>query len=175
MRRLPLFLPALFFALALALTACGSDDKTKSSAEAAGSAGQRSGAPPTGPLTEPAAPPPTGTTIKLAASDYGEILFDGEDQAIYLFDTEDSTNPACYGPCAEAWPPVLTDGRPRAAGGVKQRLLGTTKRRDGSLQATYNGHPLYYYDEPPGVVSCQDVFEFGGTWLVVDGAGNAVS
>lgn len=41
---------------------------------------------------------------------------------------------------------------------------------------TYNGHPLYYYvtDTRPGQITCQDVTEFGGTWLVVDPDGNAI-
>ena len=55
-------------------------------------------------------------------------------------------------------------------------LLGTTRRRDGRRQVTYNGHPLYYYisDVRSGQVTCQNVVEFGGTWLVVDPAGNAI-
>ena len=51
---------------------------------------------------------------------------------------------------------------------MKQSLLGTTKRRDGRRQITYRGHPLYFYDEPPRQILCQNVVEFGGTWLVVN-------
>jgi predicted lipoprotein with Yx(FWY)xxD motif len=59
---------------------------------------------------------------------------------------------------------------------VKSRLLGTTRRRDGKAQVTYGGHPLYYYegDRSPGQILCQDVDEFGGTWLVVSPSGRAV-
>jgi predicted lipoprotein with Yx(FWY)xxD motif len=41
---------------------------------------------------------------------------------------------------------------------------------------TYRGHPLYYYegDRKPGEILCQDVDEFGGTWLVVSPSGHAV-
>jgi predicted lipoprotein with Yx(FWY)xxD motif len=96
------------------------------------------------------------------------MLFDGRQQAIYLFDREDGTGPRCYGACAAAWPPVLTDGEPRSTGGVRDRLLGTVERRDGSVQVTYRGHPLYYYaHEAPGQVLCHDVVEYGGRWLVV--------
>ena len=73
-----------------------------------------------------------------------------------------------------AWPPVYTSGRPRARAGVDADLLGhRPKRRGGRRQVTYNGHPLYYYvtDTRPGQITCQDVTEFGGTWLVVDPAG----
>jgi predicted lipoprotein with Yx(FWY)xxD motif len=43
------------------------------------------------------------------------------------------------------------------------------RRADGRLQATYNGHPLYFYihDNEPGEVLCQNVEEFGGKWYVV--------
>jgi predicted lipoprotein with Yx(FWY)xxD motif len=71
---------------------------------------------------------------------------------------------------------VFTRGKPRARAGVDADLLGTTRRRDGRRQVTYNGHPLYYYvtDTKPGQITCQDVTEFGGTWLVVDPAGTAI-
>jgi predicted lipoprotein with Yx(FWY)xxD motif len=96
------------------------------------------------------------------------MLFDGRQQAIYLFDREGGSTPRCYGDCAAAWPPVLADGEPRARGAVRDGLLGTVERRDGSVQVTYAGHPLYYYaHEGPGQVLCHDVVEYGGTWLVV--------
>ncbi len=115
---------------------------------------------------------PRGTIITTAASDYGTMLFDRVGQAIYLFDREDSSTPQCYGACAQAWPPVLTTDPPRARTSVRQNLLGTTRRRDGSRQVTYNGHPLYYYaHESPDQVLCHNVDEFGGLWLVVTPAG----
>jgi predicted lipoprotein with Yx(FWY)xxD motif len=102
------------------------------------------------------------------------MLFDGNGQAIYLFDTETTSRPACYGDCADAWPPVLTTGPPQAAGEARADLLGTTDRDDGSVQVTYAGHPLYYYaHEAPGQVLCHDVTDFGGTWLVVTPGGAA--
>ena len=59
----------------------------------------------------------------------------------------------CYEGCAEAWPPVLTEGPPAAAG-VNAELLGTTTRTDGATQVTYGGHPLYFYaHEGKNVVS----------------------
>ena len=106
--------------------------------------------------------------VRTGPSAYGRMLFDGRQQAIYLFDREDGSRPRCYGDCAAAWPPVLAEGQPRAGGAVREGLLGTVERRDGSLQVTYAGHPLYYYaHEGPGQVLCHDVVEYGGTWLVV--------
>ena len=116
-----------------------------------------------------------GITIRTADSQFGTVLFDEGERAIYLFDKEKSSVSACYGDCAAAWPPVLTDGDPQAAGAADAKLLGTTRRQDGSTQATYNGHPLYYYvDDPPGQVLCHNVSEFGGLWLVVDPRGDPV-
>jgi predicted lipoprotein with Yx(FWY)xxD motif len=118
----------------------------------------------------------TGITIKAADnSDLGTILFDGKDGPVYLFDKETSDRSECYGDCARAWPPVVTDGSPRAGRGAQAAKLGTTQRRDGTMQVTYAGHPLYYYEgDSPGEVRCNDVEEFGGLWLVLDPSGKTV-
>ena len=162
---------------ALAVAGCGGDDD-----DGGGPAGGGYGSPPASTATEAtateapaAAKQQPGTEIEVGDSDYGRILFDGSDQAIYLFEKEQGSRSECYGACAEAWPPVLTDGDPVAAGGAAQKLLGTTERDDGSTQVTYAGHPLYYYvDDPKGEVLCQNVEEFGGLWLVVAPDGEAV-
>ena len=74
----------------------------------------------------------------------------------------------CYGECAEAWPPVYTDGDPQAGTGVEESLMGTVRRRDGRLQVTYAGKPLYLYaHEAPGEVRCHNVNLNGGLWWVV--------
>jgi predicted lipoprotein with Yx(FWY)xxD motif len=117
-----------------------------------------------------------GAKLKVAASDdYGEVLMTKGNKALYLF-TKDGKGPSdCYGDCATAWPPLLTKGKPVAGEGVTAGKLGTTRRDDGSRQVTYGGHPVYLYvHDRPGVILCQDVFEFGGTWLLVSGAGKAV-
>jgi predicted lipoprotein with Yx(FWY)xxD motif len=96
------------------------------------------------------------------------MLFDARKQAIYIWEVEESSRAECYGDCAEDWPPVLTDGTPVAEARVDEDLLGTTTRRDGSVQVTYGGHPLYYYaHEGPGEVKCHDVATHGGLWWVV--------
>lgn len=116
-----------------------------------------------------------GTRIKLRDSNYGRVLFSGTNRAIYLFDADSPRTTRCHGACAVAWPPVLTKGKPRAGGGVNAGKLGTLRRPDGRRQVTYNGHPLYFYvDDPRGEILCQNVSEFGGLWLVVNGRGNAV-
>ena len=96
----------------------------------------------TAPLSESPEPKP-GTEIVAGDSEFGQILFDTRDQAIYLFDIETAEEPKCYDDCAKAWPPVLTDGDPVAGADVEASLLGTTERSDGAVQVTYGGHPLY--------------------------------
>jgi predicted lipoprotein with Yx(FWY)xxD motif len=159
----------------LMLAGCGGDDGDSNggSAGAAESVSTTATAAQQPSPAEPAAA--TGTTIQVSSSDYGRILFDRKDQAIYLFEKESGPTSECYGECAEAWPPVLTEGAPQAGAGADQSLLGTTERDDGTTQVTYNGHPLYYYvDDPPGEVLCQNVDEFGGLWLVVTPNGEPV-
>jgi predicted lipoprotein with Yx(FWY)xxD motif len=116
-----------------------------------------------------------GEQLEVRDSEFGTILVDDQDETLYLFDKETSDASECYGDCAAAWPPYLTEGEPQAGKGIDQGLLGTTERDDGTSQVTYNGHPLYYYvDDPPGQVLCHNVEEFGGLWLVVTPEGNAV-
>ena len=119
--------------------------------------------------------PRPGAEIESGDSQFGPMLFDENDQAIYLFTKETGEKPGCYGDCAVAWPPVLTKGEPVAGKGLKQKLLGTTERKDGSTQVTYGGHPLYFYvNEGPGEVKCHNVLQYGGTWLVVGPDGEAL-
>lgn len=183
--------PALAVVLSL-LSACGSTTPEDPGVAAAASAPPSSPPPSSSPasIVPPASTPPSsappsttapppnpppaavGVTVATGNSAYGEMLYDGTGQAMYLFDLETGPLPRCYGACAEAWPPVLTDGPPQATGGARTELLGSTTREDGATQVTYAGHPLYYYvDDGKDEVLCHDVVEFGGLWLVVTPAG----
>lgn len=172
-------------ALAAGLTAgCGSDDPDRPAAERE----PRSSAPPaiaeTGAAREAGAAKEAGTggparrrgpRVKLHDSQFGPVLFDGKNRALYLF-THDGRRSRCYGACAAAWPPFYAKGRPRAARGVDRALLGTVRRRDGRRQVTYKGQPLYFYvDDPRGQVLCNDIVEFGGTWFALDAKGDPPS
>ena len=108
-------------------------------------------------------------TVKPAPSDYGKVLVDGRGHTLYLFTRDRADRSRCYGSCARAWPPFKTRTRPRVSGGLDPDEIGTVRRRGGARQVTYNGHPLYYYvgDRRPGQIFCQDVYEFGGRWLIV--------
>ena len=117
-----------------------------------------------------------GRTVKVVDSQFGPVVADRVGEALYLFDAEATTRPACYGDCAAIRPPVLAKGKPVAGRGLRAGLLGTTHRRDGRVQVTYRSHPLYnYVHDSPGRILCHDVFEFGGTWLVVAPDGRARS
>jgi predicted lipoprotein with Yx(FWY)xxD motif len=114
------------------------------------------------------------TKVRLKKTRFGRVLFDSDGYALYMF-TSDSRKSKCNGDCAVAWPPLRAQGKLVGGKGVKDRLLGKVKRKDGTKQVTYNGHPLYnYIDDPQGVVLCQNVREFGGLWYVVERSGKPV-
>ncbi len=163
------------------LTACG--EGSSPGADGPGSAASRTSdvteAPADSKTDEPSQSPnreatQAGIKIESGSSEFGQMLFDRTGQAIYLFDIEKTSRPRCYDACAEAWPPVLTKGDPVAGQGVDSSLLGTTERRDGTAQVTYNDHPLYFYaHEGKREVKCHNVFLNGGNWYVVQPDGDA--
>jgi predicted lipoprotein with Yx(FWY)xxD motif len=115
----------------------------------------------------------SGPILTARSSTYGKAVFNGRGFVLYAF-TRDRGRSACYGACAKAWPPYYAPkGKLRVGTGVKRSLLGTVRRRSGRRQVTYAGRPLYYYvgDTGPGVIRCQDVYEFGGRWLLVRPSG----
>ena len=119
-------------------------------------------------------PPATGTTVSLrSVGGLGQILVGPNGKTLYLFLADSGVMSRCAGSCAQNWPPLTTAGLPRAAGGVSQGLLGTTRRGTGTTQVTYNGHPLYYFiaDAGPGTAGGEGINAFGGRWEVVDAAG----
>ncbi|HEY7454126.1 MAG TPA: hypothetical protein VH683_06140 [Thermoleophilaceae bacterium] len=153
---------AMVLAGALLGAGCGGDDDGQADSGTPGPAdgGSRD--------TAPAERPKSGTTIVVGDSEFGTMLFDSKKQAIYIFENDRAGRSNCYDDCAEAWPPVLTRGKPEAGRGADASLLGTAKRRDGSLQVTYAGKPLYFYaHEGPGEVRCHNVNLNGGFWWVV--------
>ena len=123
----------------------------------------------------PVVPVTGGAAVDLGQNDtLGSFLVDDKGLTLYLF-TKDTPNTSnCYDNCATAWSPLLTIGDPVAGEGVDASKLGTTTRTDGSVQVTYNGWPLYYYEEDKaaGDVTGQDV---GGVWYVVSAAGEQVT
>jgi predicted lipoprotein with Yx(FWY)xxD motif len=149
------------------LAGCGGDGESDSKAGGESSASQNATQDATGSTTNTKGEG-TGTTVTLGDSQFGRILYDSKKQAIYIFERDEENESKCYGDCAAAWPPVFTKGEPQARKGIDRSLLGTTKRRDGRLQVTYAGKPLYYYaHESPGEVKCHNVNLNGGFWWVI--------
>jgi predicted lipoprotein with Yx(FWY)xxD motif len=157
------------FALVLvlaAIAACGSDDEPPAATASAPPAAEPTEAATAEPAAKPK--PKRGTRIVARSSEFGTMLWGPKRQAIYIFQRDAHDRSRCYGACAEAWPPVYTEGMPVAARGVRKGLLGTTRRRNGRKQVTYAGQPLYYYaHEGAGEVLCHNVNLNGGLWWVV--------
>jgi predicted lipoprotein with Yx(FWY)xxD motif len=107
------------------------------------------------------------------AQKLGMILVDSDGMTVYDFHKDKGTTSSCYGPCAEGWPPVLTEGEPEVGNGASSSKLGTTERKDGTMQGTYAGHPLYTFvaDKKPGEANGNDVSAFGGQWYALQGNG----
>jgi predicted lipoprotein with Yx(FWY)xxD motif len=117
-----------------------------------------------------------GAKVAVAKSPLGRILVDSKGITLYDFVKDKGRTSVCYGACAALWPPLITKGKPIAGLGVGASLLGTTKRKDGKLEVTYNGHPLYYFvtDTKPGQTTGQAVNQFGGPWWVLSPAGKEI-
>jgi predicted lipoprotein with Yx(FWY)xxD motif len=125
------------------------------------------------PAAAPSAVAVTPPTLVVRRTAFGPALFAGNGRVLYAF-TRDGRNRGsrCYGDGAVARPVYYARGTLRAGTGVQRSLMGTTKRRDGRLQVTYNGWPLYYYaHERAGEVKCHRIVTHGGTWLVVAPSG----
>ena len=118
----------------------------------------------------------SGARVHIAKTRLGRILVDSKGITLYDFVKDKGKTSVCYGACAALWPPLITHGKPVAGTGVRASLLGTTKRKDGKLEVTYGGHPLYYFvtDRKPGQTTGQGVNQFGGPWWVLSAAGKEI-
>ena len=132
---------ALIAAAALTATACGSSGNSTS----AGST------------------PAGGTALKTAVISGSSVVTNATGFTVYWFAPDTATKSNCNGGCATIWPPVKG---PATAGSGVTGTLGTITRSDGTVQATYNGHPLYTYtaDTAPGQASGNGVNASGGVW-----------
>ena len=98
------------------------------------------------------------------------VLADANGRTLYWFAPDAAARSACYGSCAAYWPPVK--GPATAGPGVTGKLSVLT-RSDGSVQATYDGHPLYTYvgDSAPGQANGNGLNLNGGLWHEVTASG----
>jgi predicted lipoprotein with Yx(FWY)xxD motif len=114
--------------------------------------------------------------VKTRHGKLGTFLVDAKGRTLYLFEKDTTTKSRCYGACAKAWPPLMTSGKPKAKGKAKASLLGTTKRKNGSRQVTYNGHPVYrfFQDTKPGQTNGEGSTAFGAGWYVMAPSGKKI-
>jgi predicted lipoprotein with Yx(FWY)xxD motif len=98
------------------------------------------------------------------------VLADANGRTLYWFAPDTAARSACYGSCAAYWPPVK--GPATAGPGVTGKLSVLT-RSDGSVQAAYDGHPLYTYvgDSAPGQANGNGLNLNGGLWHEVTASG----
>lgn len=105
------------------------------------------------------------TLINMATTELDvSYLTDADGMTLYSFSLDDSN---CTGGCLENWPPLLVDSADdlSLADGIPGEL--GTYDRDGALQVTYNGMPLYYWieDAEAGDTNGDGA---GNVWFIVE-------
>ncbi len=178
MSRIGYALALLATAAALALAGCGGGNDGTSGTDTGGGparsgyGGQPSGASESS-ASERAAAAKSAVVSTSSVEGLGTILVDSRGYTLYDFHKDKGTMSACYDACAQAWPPLITEEEPLAGGGAIGSKLSTTERKDGTVQVTYAGHPLYTYaqDEVPGQARGNDVSSFGAEWYALQPSG----
>lgn len=164
-------LALLAFAAVLALAGCGSSSDDSSGGVYGGKGGAGTEADAT--KSPPGAESGAAVLTVANAPGVGAILVNSDGFTVYDFHKDKGTTSSCYGACAGVWPPVTTEGAPQVGEGASSSQLGTTKRKDGSVQVTYAGHPLYTYaaDKKPGEANGNDFSSYGAEWYALQGNG----
>lgn len=89
-----------------------------------------------------------GATLAASRSDdLGAIVVDADGFTMYRFD-KDTANPSksnCVGDCLKTWPPAIVTTENLAVDGIRQELVSTITRGDGTKQLTIAGWPIYGY------------------------------
>jgi len=154
--------PVGLAAAALIITACGSSSSPSSAPSGAAPAA----------TTSSAAAAASGNLLKTATIGGVSVLTNAQGFTLYWFVPDTATTSKCNGSCATYWPPVK--GPATAGPGVTGKLT-TITRADGSIQAAYNGHPLYTYkgDTAPGQANGNNLNASGGVWHEVTVSGAA--
>jgi len=114
----------------------------------------------------------SGTALKTATISGATVLTNAQGFTLYWFGPDTASKSNCSGSCAQIWPPVKG---PATAGTGVTGTLSTITRSDGTVQATYNGHPLYTYtaDTAAGQANGNGVNAYGGVWYQVTASGGS--
>jgi predicted lipoprotein with Yx(FWY)xxD motif len=112
----------------------------------------------------------SGALLKVATVHGVAVLTNGRGYTLYWFSRDTANSSACNGPCNAYWPPVL--GKRTTGPGVTGQV-GTIRRSDGKLQATFDHHPLYTYvgDSAPRQNNGNGIHLSGGLWREVSATG----
>jgi predicted lipoprotein with Yx(FWY)xxD motif len=156
-------LAALALIGVLAMAGCGSSSNSSSSSSGgAYGGGEETTSKPAATTTSSEGAPITVGTAK----GVGKVLVDSNGMTLYYFQKDQNGESTCYGPCEQGWPPLTTEGAPQGGEGAMASKLGTTKRKDGTVQVTYNNWPLYTFveDKKPGEDNGTDSKAFGASW-----------
>jgi predicted lipoprotein with Yx(FWY)xxD motif len=104
--------------------------------------------------------------VRVMQSGLGSILTDQNGRTLYAFTRDQGGTGACTGNCVATWPALVGQQKVAAGDGINASMLSESPRAEGTVQATYNQWPLYYYvgDVGPGDVDGQNV---DGEWFVV--------
>jgi predicted lipoprotein with Yx(FWY)xxD motif len=161
---------ALLLPLALVVAACGPGASATPGQTVAPT--PTTAAPTDAPTAAPTEAPSAAAGATIEAADVGTVgtvLIAGSNQmTLYIFtkDVKDSGESVCTGDCLVAWPALTVEAgeTPTAGEGISGELGTITRPDDGSIQVTYNGLPLYFFqgDAAPG--DANGVYEF---WEVV--------
>ncbi len=118
----------------------------------------------------------SSSTVATRQTKLGRILVDAHGRTLYLFEKDRHGKSSCASACAKEWPPVLSKSKPTAGKAASAKLLGTTRRSDGTTQVTYKGHPLYRFsgDMKPGQTGGEGLRAFGAEWYVLSARGTKV-
>ena len=165
--------------IGLLAAACSSGTSTSTSSSATSSPASSSPAA-AAPSSSPAATSQANGAAMVSLATISGIpskaLVGSNGRTLYLFLADKNGTSVCSGACAAAWPPDIVTATPQAGSGVSQSLLGTITRADGTVQLTYNGHPLYYFaaDTGAGTAKGEGSKAFGAEWYVVSAAGSKI-
>jgi predicted lipoprotein with Yx(FWY)xxD motif len=113
----------------------------------------------------------TAGSLKTATIGGATVLTSSKGFTLYSFAPDTPAKSNCNGTCAQNWPPVTG---PVTAAGVTG-TFGTIKRSDGSVQATFDGHPLYTFvgDTAPDQNKGNGLNAAGGLWHEITTSGTA--
>jgi predicted lipoprotein with Yx(FWY)xxD motif len=116
----------------------------------------------------------TVTSQKTHRTIHENIVTISNGRAVYWLSGDSKSHPECIktNHCFTFWPPVTVPSLASLSKGPGVPGTLGTWRRNGFIQVTLSGHPLYTYsgDSRADDATGQSIVAFGGTWSVVKAA-----